>query len=104
MVQSMGNGLFVTEIGGGTSGDEFTLMAQKAFWVKIVQIDRQVKGAMLIGRGDQTMLNIDRVVNTLIFEDGGAFCGGSSGLIATTTSGARMRVSGMVVGGKGGKA
>ncbi|MBR2895652.1 MAG: TldD/PmbA family protein, partial [Oscillospiraceae bacterium] len=103
MIRSMPEGLFVTEIGGGTGGEEFTLMAQKAFWIKNGQIDRQVKGAMLLGRGDETMLKIDRVGNQLIYEDGGAFCGADSGLVCTTTSGARMRVTGMVVGGKGGK-
>lgn len=103
MIRSMPEGLFVTEMGGGTGGEEFTLMAQKAFWIKNGQIDRQVKGAMLLGRGDETMLKIDRVGNQLIYEDGGAFCGADSGLVCTTTSGARMRVTGMVVGGKGGK-
>ena len=102
MIRSMPEGLFVTEIGGGTGGDEFTLLASKAYWVKNGQIDRQVKGAILLGRGDETMLNIDRVGNVMVQEDGGSFCGADSGLVCTTTSGARMRVTGMVVGGKGG--
>ncbi len=103
MIRDLPEGLFVTEIGGGTGGEEFTLMADKAYWIKNGQIDRQVKGAMLLGRGDETMLNIDRVGSKMIYEDGGAFCGADSGLVCTTTSGARMRVAGMVVGGKGGK-
>lgn len=102
MIRDLPEGLFVTEIGGGTGGEEFTLMANKAYWIKNGQIDRQVKGAMLLGRGDETMRNIDRVGSEMIFEDGGAFCGADSGLVCTTTSGARMRVTGMVVGGKGG--
>ena len=102
MIRSMPEGLFVTEIGGGTGGDEFTLLASKAYWVKNGQIDHQVKGAILLGRGDETMLNIDRVGNVMVQEDGGSFCGADSGLVCTTTSGARMRVTGMVVGGKGG--
>lgn len=104
MIRSMAEGLYVTEIGGGTGGEEFTLLAQKAFWVKNGQIHHQVKGAMLLGRGDRTMLDIDRVGNTLVFEENGSFCGGKSGLVNTTTSGARMRVAGMIVGGKGGRA
>ena len=102
MIRSMPEGLFVTEIGGGTGGDEFTLLASKAYWVKNGQIDHQVKGAILLGRGDETMMNIDRVGNVMVQEDGGSFCGADSGLVCTTTSGARMRVTGMVVGGKGG--
>lgn len=103
IIRSTPEGLLVTEMGGGTGGNEFTLMAKRAFWIKNGQIDRQVKGAMLLGRGDETMLHIDRVGNVLVYEDGGAFCGADSGLVCTTTSGARMRVTGMVVGGKGGK-
>ncbi len=103
IIRSTPEGLFVTEIGGGTGGDEFTLLAREAFWIKNGQIDRQVKGAMLLGRSDETLMKIDRVGNTLIYEDGGSFCGADSGLVCTTTSGARMRVTEMVVGGKGGK-
>ncbi len=101
IIRSTAEGLFVTEIGGGTGGDEFSLMAQKAYLIKNGQIDRPVKGAMLLGRGDVTMKNIDRVGNQLIYEEGGAFCGADSGLVCTSTSGARMRVSEMLVGGKG---
>lgn len=95
-------GLYVTEIGGGTGGREFTLLARTAYWVKHGEIVCQVKGAMLTGRGDETMKKIDRVGKTFIpDESGGAFCGSDSGFCATTTSGPRMRISEMVVGGKG---
>ncbi len=103
IIRSTAEGLFVTEIGGGTGGDEFSLMAQKAYWIKNGQIDRPVKGAMLLGRGDVSMMNIDRVGNKVIYDESGAFCGADSGLVCTTTSGARMRVSSMLVGGKGGQ-
>ncbi len=102
IIRSTAEGLFVTEIGGGTGGEEFSLMAQKAYWIKNGQIAYPVKGAMLLGRGDVTMKNIDRVGNKLIYDESGAFCGAASGLVCTSTSGARMRVSGMLVGGKGG--
>ena len=102
MIRTMGTGLYVTKMGGGTGGQEFTLAASTAFLVRNGVVDRQVKGAMLLGRGDITMLKIDRVGNVLELEDGGAFCGSVSGLCNTTTSGARMRVEGMLVGGKGG--
>jgi len=61
-----------------------------------------VKGAMLLGRGDETMLKIDRVGKRMVYDDGGAFCGNESGFCPTTTSGPRMRIQDMVVGGKGG--
>ena len=101
MISSLPSGLFVTKMGGGSGGEEFTLAAQTAFIVKNGKIDKQVKGAMLLGKGVETMQKIDRVGNTLIKEDGGGFCGSISGLLPTTTSGARMRVTEMLIGGKG---
>jgi TldD protein len=103
MIKDTAEGLFVTAIGGGTGGREFTLMAETAFWIKNGKIDRQVKGAMLLGRGDETMRKIDRVGKKRIDEaGGGSFCGASSGFCANTASGPRMRISEMLVGGKGG--
>ncbi len=102
MIRDLDEGLYVTEIGGGTGGREFTLLAACAYWVKNGQIGPQVKGAILVGRGDETMLKIDRVGRTFVAEQGGgSFCGADSGFIPTTTSGPRMRIAEMVVGGKG---
>ena len=102
MIRDLDEGLFVTEIGGGTGGREFTLLASTAYWVRNGRLDHRVKGAILVGRGDETMLKIDRVGRNFVTEQGGgSFCGADSGFIATTTSGPRMRISEMLVGGKG---
>ena len=104
MIREMDEGLFVTDIGGGTGGREFTLLASTAYWVKHGEITGRVKGAILLGRGDETMLKIDRVGRQFVAEQGGgSFCGADSGFIPTTTSGPRMRIAEMVVGGKGEK-
>ena len=104
MIREMDEGLFVTDIGGGTGGREFTLLASTAYWVKHGEIAGRVKGAILLGRGDETMLKIDRVGRRFVFEQGGgSFCGADSGFIPTTTSGPRMRIAEMLVGGKGEK-
>lgn len=104
MIRDLDEGLLVTEIGGGTGGREFTLLAAGAYWIKNGKIRQRVKGAILVGRGDETMLKIDRVGNRFVAEQGGgSFCGADSGFIATTTSGPRMRIREMVVGGKGEK-
>jgi len=103
IIRDTKEGLFVTSIGGGTGGREFSLMATVAYWIKNGKIDHRVKGAMLLGRGDETMKKIDRVGKTFVAEEGGgSFCGSESGFCATTTSGPRMRISEMVIGGKGG--
>ena len=104
MIRDMDEGLYVTDIGGGTGGREFTLLASTAYWVKHGEIRQRVKGAILLGRGDETMLRIDRVGQKFVSEQGGgSFCGSDSGFIPTTTSGPRMRIAEMVVGGKGEK-
>lgn len=104
MIRTLGEGLFVTQLGGGTGGPEFTVMAQQAYLIKNGQIDREVKGAMLVGKGAEALLKIDRVGRSLkLDEDGGGFCGGASGLCPTTAFQPRVRVMGMIVGGKGKK-
>ncbi len=103
MIRSMPLGLYVTRLGGGNSGKDFTILAQTAYLVKNGTICQPVKGAILLGRGDETMLKIDRVGNSLVLDPGGAFCGNVSGLVNTSTSGAALRIAEMLVGGKGGK-
>ena len=103
MIRELPVGLYVTGIGGGTGGREFTLLASTAYLIRHGEIAERVKGAILVGRGDETMRKIDRVGKRFVKEEGGgSFCGADSGFIATTTSGPQMRISEMVVGGKGG--
>ena len=104
MIRDTEEGLFVTKLGGGTGGREFTILADTAYWIRHGEILCRVKGAMLSGRGNETMKKVDRVGKTFVTDEtGGAFCGADSGFCPTTTSGPRMRISEMVVGGKGGK-
>lgn len=98
MIREIDYGILVAGMGGGTGGEEFTLECPRSFLIKDGKIDRLLKNTMLVGRGDETMMKIDRVSNKLVWEEGGAFCGANSGLCNTTTSGARMRVTEMVIG------
>ena len=98
MLREIDYGILVAGMGGGTGGEEFTLEVPRCFLIKDGKVDHLLKNAMLVGRGDETMMKIDRVSNRMVWEDGGAFCGAESGLCNTTTSGARMRVTDMVIG------
>lgn len=98
MIREIDYGILVAGMGGGTGGEEFTLECPRSFLIKDGKIDRLLKNTMLVGRGDETMLKIDRVASRVVWEKGGAFCGAASGLCNTTTSGARMRVTEMVIG------
>ncbi len=103
MIRSTPEGLFVSRMGGGQGGADFTIVAHTAYWIKNGAIDHQVKNALLMGRGDVTMHKIDRVGGDLEWEKSGMFCGGASGLCNVTTSGASLRISDMLIGGKGGQ-
>lgn len=98
MIREIDCGILVTGMGGGTGGEEFTLECPRSFLIKNGKIDRLLKNTMLVGRGDETMRKIDRVSRVMVWEEGGAFCGANSGLCNTTTSGARMRVTEMLIG------
>ena len=98
MIREIDYGILVAGMGGGTGGEEFTLECPRSFLIKDGKIDRLLKNTMLVGRGDETMLKIDRVGSQMVWEDGGSFCGAASGLCNTTTSGPRMRVTEMVIG------
>lgn len=98
MIADIPEGLYVTGTGGGSGGREFTLAASEAYWIQNGQIGPRVKGASLVGRGDEMLLQIDRVGKDFVFDQGGgSYCGASSGFIPTTTSGPAIRIKEMLV-------
>jgi TldD protein len=98
MIRSMGDGLFVTELGGGDSGVEFSIAAREAYWVRNGSVSHQVKGINLSGNSMEMIQRVDRVGKRLVPEKG-SFCGASSGLVPTTAFQPRIRISRMTVGG-----
>jgi TldD protein len=100
MIRSMGDGLFVTELGGGDSGVEFSIAAREAYWVRNGSVSHQVKGINLSGNSMEMIQRVDRVGKKLVPEKG-SFCGASSGLVPTTAFQPRIRISRMTVGGTG---
>lgn len=98
MIRDIDFGILAVSMGGGTGGQEFTLNLKRAYVIKDGKISHPVRNAMLVGRGDETLMKIDRVAKDVLWEESGAFCGAKSGLVNTTTSGVRMRVTDMVVG------
>ena len=47
MIRSLGEGLLVTQLGGGSGGPIFSLACSRAYLIKNGQIDRPVKNCML---------------------------------------------------------
>lgn len=98
MISSLGEGLYVKSLGGGTGGMLFSIAARGAYLIKNGKIDRPVKNVMLTGSGIEVIQKVDRVGRTLKYDMGG-FCGAASGLLPTTTFQPRVRISEMVIGG-----
>jgi TldD protein len=101
MLRSVPYGLYVRRIGGGSGGMQFSLEVKEGYLIKNGQVDRQVRGLVLTGNGIEVMAKIDRVGKTLVHEKSGGFCGAASGLVPTTSSQPRVRISEMAVGGEG---
>ncbi|MDY4848691.1 MAG: TldD/PmbA family protein [Bacilli bacterium] len=97
-------GLYAVGFNGGsvdpTTG-EFNFGCSEAYIVRDGKICEPVKGATLIGHGDEILKHIDMVGNDLAFGQG--MCGASSGSIRTNVGQPTLRISEITVGGRGGE-
>ncbi len=97
-------GLYARSLGGGSvnpATGEFNFAVNEGYIVEHGKISYPVKGATLIGSGKDTLLKIDMVGNDLKREQG--MCGASSGSIPADVGQPTIRVSEMIVGGRGGQ-
>ncbi|MBO4929059.1 MAG: TldD/PmbA family protein [Clostridia bacterium] len=103
MIRTMGDGLFAASMGGGSVNPltgEFNFAVDEGYWVKDGKIFCPVRGATLIGKGHEVLHNIDRVGPEMWMAPG--MCGSASGSVPTNVGQPRIRVSSIIVGGKGG--
>ena len=103
MIRTMGDGLFAASMGGGSVNPltgEFNFAVNEGYWVKDGKILCPVRGATLIGKGHEVLHNIDRVGPEMWMAPG--MCGSMSGSVPTNVGQPRIRVSSIIVGGKGG--
>ncbi len=102
IIASMPEGLYAKTMGGGSVNPltgEFNFAVREGYWIKNGVIDRPVRGATLIGKGADILMNIDRVGKRLWL--GAGVCGSASGSVPTCVGQPMIRVSEMTVGGKG---
>ena len=95
------NGLYCTQMGGGsvdTSTGDFNFAVSEAFMVRDGKIAEPVRGATLIGKGQEILKNIDMVGNDLKLSAG--MCGSMSGSVPVTVGQPTIRVSSILVGGR----
>lgn len=97
-------GLYAVSFGGGsvnpTTG-EFNFGCSEAYIIRDGKIAEPVRGATLIGKGDEILHQIDMVGNDLDLADG--MCGSSSGSIPVQVGQPTIRLKEITVGGAGGK-
>lgn len=94
-------GLYCTQMGGGsvdTSAGDFNFAVNEAYMVRDGKIAEPVRGATLIGKGQDILKNIDMVGNDLALSAG--VCGSSSGGVPVTVGQPTIRVSSILVGGR----
>ncbi len=101
IISSTESGLYCADMGGGsvdTSTGEFNFAVNEAYVIRNGKIAEPVRGATLIGKGPEILMNIDKVGNNLQLAAG--VCGSISGNVPTTVGQPTIRVSSILVGGR----
>ena len=96
-------GIFAKKMGGGSvnpATGEFNFSVSEGYLIEDGVVTKPIKGATLIGSGQDTLLKIDMVANNRSF--GYGMCGSQSGSIPACVGQPTIRVRNMTVGGKGG--
>ena len=101
IIKSIDDGLYAKKLGGGSVNPvtgEFNFSVQEGYLVKNGVIQEPVRGASLIGKGSDVLMNIDMVGDNLELAQG--VCGSSSGSIPTNVGQPMIRVKKITVGGR----
>lgn len=100
IISATDNGLYAKQMGGGSVNPitgEFNFSVLEGYLIKNGKIDRPVRGATLIGKGSQVLMDIDMIGNNLSMGQG--MCGSISGSIPTNVGQPTLRVKNITVGG-----
>ncbi|MDK2934880.1 MAG: TldD protein [Clostridiales bacterium] len=101
IIGSIDNGLYAKKMGGGSVNPvtgEFNFAVAEGYLVKNGQIDMPVRGATLIGKGAEILMNIDMVGKDIRLGQG--MCGSISGSVPANVGQPMIRVSSITVGGR----
>lgn len=93
-------GIYAASMGGGSvdpATGEFNFAVNEAYMIRGGKIAEPVRGATLIGKGSEILLNIDRVGNNIKLAQG--MCGSVSGNVPVNVGQPTIRVSNITVGG-----
>ena len=101
IIASIEYGLYAKEMGGGSVNPvtgEFNFAVNEGYMVRNGVICEPVRGASLVGKGSDVIMNIDMVGKNL--DMGQGMCGSSSGSVPTNVGQPMIRVSSITVGGR----
>ena len=101
IIAGMEYGLYAKTMGGGSVNPvtgEFNFAVNEGYLVKNGKIDRPVRGASLIGKGGEVLMNIDRVGKKMWMAPG--ICGSASGSVPTNVGQPMIRIKKLTVGGR----
>ncbi len=94
-------GLYAKAMGGGQvkpGSGEYNFAVTEGYLIRAGEVAESVRGAMLVGKGPDTIMKVDAVATDLSTEPG--MCGSLSGSIPTEVGQPHLRVSEIVVGGE----
>ena len=101
IIKSVDDGLYAASMGGGSVNPvtgEFNFAVREGYLVKNGEIKQAVRGATLIGKGSDVLMDIDMVSDDLAHAEG--VCGSLSGGVNTRIGQPTIRVREITVGGK----
>jgi TldD protein len=94
-------GLYAKQMGGGSvdpSSGDFNFAVLEAYMIRDGKVAEPVRGATLIGKGHEVLMNIDRVGDN--FKAAPGVCGSISGAVPTNVGQPMVRVKEITVGGR----
>jgi TldD protein len=94
-------GLYAKQMGGGSvvpSSGEFNFAVLEGYMIRDGKIAEPVRGATLIGKGHEVLMDIDRVADN--FKAAQGVCGSISGAVPANLGQPMLRVKEMIVGGR----
>lgn len=101
LFEGIERGLYAKTMGGGQvrpGSGEYNFAVREGYMIRDGRIEEPVRGAMLVGKGPETIMKIDAVSDDLSTEPG--MCGSLSGSIPTEVGQPHLRVTEIVVGGE----
>ncbi|MBM9501750.1 TldD/PmbA family protein [Leptospira sp. 201903071] len=101
MLAGVEYGLFAKKMGGGSvnpSTGEFNFSVEEGYVIRNGKVAEPVRGATLIGKGDEILPKISMVGNDLELAAG--MCGAASGSVPVTVGQPTLKVDEILVGGR----